>query len=307
MFAKHPFTRQRVATVALVTPALIAGAMFGVAAKNQNESLCTRNQHQIGNFITVPGGAFIKGASAYYPEEGKPAKVFVSPFLVQATEVTNEQFAEFVRSAQYITDAEKNGGSAQFISPDTSGNPESWWKLDFDATWKTPNGKNDEWSGRANHPVVHVSLNDARAYATWAGGRIPTEIEWEYVASFSSPHPENLDSAVTSPDRNPRANIWTGFFPVHNDKKDGFSGTAPVGCYEPSALGTYDMIGNVWEWTETPFTSTKPAYFTIKGGSFLCAKNFCRRYRPAARESLEYDFGAAHVGFRIVKDLERKI
>jgi len=113
MFAKHPFTRQRVATVALVTPALIAGVMFGSAAKNQHELLCTQNQNKIGKFITVPGGAFVKGAGAYYPEEGKPAKVFVSPFLVQTTEVTNEQFAEFVRSAQYITDAEKNGGSAQ--------------------------------------------------------------------------------------------------------------------------------------------------------------------------------------------------
>jgi len=310
MFAKHPFTRKRVATVALVTPALIVGTMFGAAAKNQNESLCTQNQHQVGNFITVPGGAFIKGAGSYYPEEGNPTKVFVSPFLVQTTEVTNEQFAEFVRSTSYITNAEKNGGSAQFINSATAAvNSESWWKLDSHATWKSPNGenspgdKNIEWSGETDHPVVHVSLNDARAYAEWAGGRIPTEVEWEYVASLGSPQPKNLKPTVSSPDVSVRANIWTGIFPVYNDEKDGYSGTAPVGCYEPSALGVYDMIGNVWEWTETPFTPVKPTNFTIKGGSFLCAKNYCSRYRSAARESFESDFSAAHVGFRIVKDV----
>ncbi|ETX26737.1 hypothetical protein RISW2_19425 [Roseivivax isoporae LMG 25204] len=240
------------------------------------------------------------GVDPVFPGEGPPRKVFVSPFGLQAHEVTNSQFAAFVAETGYITEAERHGGSAQFAESDTPEVFLSWWSLDAEATWRTPDGAGSELAGRALHPVVHVTLNDARAYAAWAGGRLPTEVEWEYAASLGLFDPMDPESGVRTPDGTLRANIWTGLFPVVNSRRDGFSGTAPVGCFEPGLTGAYDMIGNVWEWTDTPFAPAVPR-FTIKGGSYLCSEDYCQRYRTAARESLEQDFSTAHIGFRIVR------
>jgi len=179
----------------------------------------------------------------------------------------------------------------------------SWWKLDPGATWKTPQGAGSSLEGLAQHPVVHVTLNDARAYAQWAGGRIPKEVEWEYAASLGLFDPDDPYSGVIGADDEPRANIWTGLFPLIDTGQDGFTGTAPVGCFAAGRTGAYDMIGNVWEWTDTPFSPAAPR-FTIKGGSYLCSENYCQRYRAAAREDMETDFSTAHIGFRIVRDLE---
>jgi formylglycine-generating enzyme required for sulfatase activity len=108
------------------------------------------------------------------------------------------------------------------------------------------------------------------------------------------------ESGMRRPDGTLRANVWTGVFPVLNSRRDGFAGTAPVACFEPGKTGAYDMIGNVWEWTETPFGTSVP-HFTIKGGSYLCSEDYCQRYRAAARQRLEMDFSTAHTGFRVVK------
>ena len=264
---------------------------------------CAIDQEDLGSFVEIPGGGFVKGAHARYPEEGPPQKVFVSPFRLQAHEVTNSQFAAFVAATGYVTEAESNRGSAQFVE---SATPEvflSWWKLDSDATWKSPGGAGSNPGGLQLHPVVHVTLNDARAYAAWAGGRIPTEVEWEYAASLGLFDPDDPESGIRAPNGVPRANIWTGLFPMVNSRQDGFAGTAPVGCFEPSLTGAYDMIGNVWEWTDSQFARALPI-FTIKGGSYLCSENYCRRYRVAARERMEVDFSTAHIGFRIVKDIQ---
>ena len=231
----------------------LAGAFLWWPGGDGTAQSCVLAEADIGGFVQVPGGGFVKGADAIYPEEGGPIKLHVSPFLLSVTEVTNDQFA----------------GS------------------DFD--------------GLGRHPVVHVSLTDARAYAAWAGGRLPNEIEWEYAASLGLFDPDDPESGLRGPDGEIRANTWNGIFPVLNTAEDGFIGTAPVGCYRASLIGAYDMIGNVWEWTETPFGDGNPQ-FTIKGGSYLCGSNYCRRYRAAARESLEPDFSTAHTGFRIVKD-----
>ncbi len=264
---------------------------------------CALDHNDLGQFVSIPGGGFIKGAHARFPEEGPPQKTFVSPFRLQMHEVTNSQFAEFVSATGYVTEAERNGGSAKFTESETPEVFLSWWKLDPGATWKTPGGGGSNLDGLALHPVVHISLNDARAYAQWAGGRIPTEIEWEYAASLGLFDPNDPESGIRGPNGEARANIWTGLFPVNNSEQDGYAGTAPVGCFAPGLTGAYDLIGNVWEWTDSRFTPTAPR-FTIKGGSYLCSENYCRRYRVAARERLETDFSTAHVGFRIVKDTD---
>lgn len=295
------------AVVAIGAIAFIAGAMViglgllsGVSA---DAKTCALDQLTLGRFADIAGGGFVKGAHARYPEEGPPHKVFVSPFRLQIHEVTNSQFAQFVAATGYVTEAEQNRGSAQFAESDTPNVFLSWWKLDAGATWKTPGGAGSNLDGLALHPVVHVTLNDARAYAKWAGGRIPNEVEWEYAASLGLFDPQNPESGVRGPDGEARANIWTGLFPVLNSAEDGFASTAPVGCFAPGLTGVYDMIGNVWEWTESPIAPSVPR-FTIKGGSYLCSENYCRRYRVAARENLEVDFSTAHVGFRIVKEFK---
>ncbi len=291
----------------LVAGGAIAGAALWLwtGTSALTGQACALGEDTLGGFIDIPGGGFIMGDSPQYPEEGPPRQVFVSPFRLQIHEVTNSQFAAFVAATGYVTEAERNGGSALFQETATPQDFMSWWRLDPQASWKAPGGAGTNLDRRALHPVVHVSLNDARAYAAWAGGRLPTEVEWEYAASLGLFDPDDPRSGMRAPDGDPRANVWTGFFPLADDGEDGFAGLAPVGCFDPGLTGAYDMIGNVWEWTETPFAPGTPR-FTIKGGSYLCSDNYCRRYRVAARDSLELDFSSSHVGFRIIKDMPRE-
>ncbi|PKP83618.1 MAG: hypothetical protein CVT79_00670 [Alphaproteobacteria bacterium HGW-Alphaproteobacteria-18] len=258
------------------------------------------NADQLGAFVDVPGGVLQKGRDAIYPEERPEMALHVDGFRIQAHEVTNDQFAAFVAATGYVSDAERGvienrpgAGSAVFQG--------ARWHLMREASWKTPEGASSTIEGKGSWPAVHVSLADAMAYAAWAGGRLPSEEEWEHAARLGLPDPARDTSGAFEDDGTPRANTWQGIFPVANTGEDGFAGAAPVGCFPADTLGLYDMIGNVWEWTDTPFA---PGNNTIKGGSFLCADNFCRRYRPAARHPQEMDFSSNHIGFRIVKDLE---
>ena len=286
----------------MMTAGLLAASLMRERAAEQRKA-CSLSRDAIGRFVRVDGGGFMRGADGIYPEEGRPTKVYVSSFLIQIHEVTNDQFNAFVAATGYTTEAEKAGGSAQFVRSNTPSNLMSWWRLEPGATWKTPDGDGSDLTDKGRHPVVHVTLNDARAYAEWAGGRLPNEVEWEYAASLGLFDPRDPESGVRGPDGKPRANIWNGVFPTRNTADDGFAGIAPVGCFEKSLIGTYDMIGNVWEWTDSRF-GRRDLHFTIKGGSYLCSRDYCRRYRPAARSRLEYNFSTAHVGFRIVKDIE---
>lgn len=206
---------------------------------------CHFGPDNLGAFVDIPGGGFVQGADPLYGEEGPPRKVFVSPFRLQAHEVTNSQFAAFVEATGYVTDAERNGGSARFGKSKTPKVFLSWWSFDAGTTWRTPEGAGSTLDGRPLHPVVHVTLNDARAYAAWAGGRLPTEVEWEYAASLGLFDPQDPESGVRGPDGSLRANIWTGTFPTMNSLQDGYAGTAPVGCFPPGRTGAYDLIGNV--------------------------------------------------------------
>lgn len=264
---------------------------------------------QIGSFVEIPDGSFTKGAQPIYADERPSMRLQVSSFLIQTHEVTNAQFAAFVRETDYITDAEQGvldgregAGSAVFLHPEERDKTGSPWILKTDASWHTPNGGDSGIEGLDHAPVVHVSKRDAEAYAEWAGGRLPSEVEWEYAATLGLPDPTDSMSGAYDED-GPRANTWQGVFPVANLTKDGFTGAAPIGCFEADQIGLHDMIGNVWEWTDTPYSE---GTHTMKGGSYLCADNFCRRYRPAARHPQDTDFSSNHIGFRIVRDLGSK-
>lgn len=284
--------------------ALLGTVWLQQKAHVANPSSCGLTVQELGKFVSVPAGSFVKSDQPVYPEEGSAVRIHVAPFFLLAHEVTNSEFQQFVQETGYVTDAEQSreaSGSALFSDNANPNDRRTWWHLSNAASWKTPEGDNSSIAGRPTHPVTHVSLRDAKAYATWAGGRLPYEVEWEYAASLGLPDPNRPDSGAFDDSGNPIANVWNGIFPVNNTIEDGHFGTAPVGCFDPSSIGAFDMIGNVWEWTQSPFGGTPQ--FTIKGGSFLCSDSFCRRFRPAANEAQDANFSTQHIGFRIVKDL----
>jgi formylglycine-generating enzyme len=265
--------------------------------------------------VYVAGGAFTPGSRHGYPEERPAGPVRVGPFWIDRTEVTNAQFAAFVTATGYVTVAERRGRSAVFVVPATADRDRenAWWRTIEGASWRHPEGPGSDVAARPAHPVVHVALPDAQAYARWRGRDLPTEAEWEFVAGGGSTgdgEPRN--------GRGPLANYWQGSFPDGNTAEDGFVGTAPVGSFPASARGLHDMIGNVWEWTRDRYASwadraatganchgpgaadTGAGVGVVKGGSHLCARSHCVRFRAAARHPQEPDVGASHIGFRTV-------
>jgi formylglycine-generating enzyme len=277
--------------------------------------------------VFVPAGSFTLGADATFPEEGPASPHSVAGFWMDRTEVTNFEFAAFVAATGYRTLAERGvrvaaepdspvvAGSAVFRPQGDGGRMpglESWWTFVPGAYWREPEGPGSSLDGREQHPVVHVAFEDAAAYAAWAGRSLPTEAQVEYAAQTSSRRSSSGEHA---------ANTWQGRFPVHNEPVDGHAGAAPVACYAPNALGLYDLIGNVWEWTvsayyprhdfaaraEHPdgYDPNQPGepVAVLKGGSYLCAPEYCMRYRPQARIGQSRGLGTSHIGFRTVRNL----
>jgi formylglycine-generating enzyme required for sulfatase activity len=243
------------------------------------------------------------GTNYAYPEERRRA-VQIDDYNIDNIEVTNGEFRRFIDATGYVTTAEKpqpgsnQPGGAVFKQP-TDSNP-NWWQFIEGANWKHPEGPDTNIDGQDHYPVVQVSLLDAKAYAKWAGRALPTEAQWEYAARAGSTN-DYIWGDQRAPNGIEQANTWQGAFPVENIKADGYHLRAPVGCYAPNGYSLYDMIGNVWEWTVTDYTQTQtPNSYTIKGGSFLCAPNYCARYRAPARQSQEADFSTNHIGFRTV-------
>ncbi len=202
----------------------------------------------------------------------------------------------------------------------------NWWAYQPGAFWKRPGGKGTTTNGRDTHPVVHIAYEDAEAYAAWAGKQLPTEAEWEFAARGGLDEATFAWGHEHSPAGKAMANTWQGEFPWQNQKLDGYEGTSPVGSFPPNGYGLLDMTGNVWEWTSDGFTShdpddvqspccaprnpraTSPSVQqgetiprrVIKGGSHLCAPNYCLRYRPAARQGQPIDSSTSHLGFRCI-------
>ena len=302
-------------------------------------------RHRAKNMTRIPGGVFTMGSDSFYPEERPLRRVEVDGFWIDQHLVTVAEFRRFVKATGYDTVAERPLDPAQYPDADpellqpgslvfypTRGpvslnDVSQWWRYTPGANWRHPRGPDSTLDGLDQHPVTHVTSEDADAYAIWAGKELPTEAEWEFAARGG------LDGAVftwgddPAPRDKPMANTWQGEFPWQNLRPNR-TGTSPVKSYPPNGYGLYDMAGNVWEWTSDYFTAPtetraccvpknprvtsaadslvpgQPGAHiprrVIKGGSHLCAPNYCLRYRPAARQGEAVDTSTAHLGFRCI-------
>ncbi|MDR3662215.1 MAG: formylglycine-generating enzyme family protein [Mycobacterium sp.] len=286
--------------------------------------------------IALPGGSYRMGSQDFYPEESPVHEVTVAPFSIERHPVTNGQFAEFVAEAGYVTVAEQQLDPAAFpgvpadelipgalVFRPTEGpvnlrDWRQWWTWVPGASWKHPFGPESSIADRLDHPVVQVAYPDAAAYAAWAGRRLPSEEQWEYAARAGATTVYAWGDDVR-PNDQLMANTWQGRFPYDNHGALGWIGTSPVGTFSPNGFDLVDMIGNVWEWTTTRYTprhqrnpevsgccpppAGDPSIMqTLKGGSHLCAPEYCHRYRPAARSPQSQDSATSHIGFRCIAD-----
>jgi formylglycine-generating enzyme len=278
----------------------------------------------------IPGGEFLMGNEGDYgfaaDGEGPVHAVKLEAFFIDAVCVTNEQFNAFVNATHYKTEAERFGWSFVFqghLTPEQQATAvrlrvlgSEWWCRLDGATWRHPEGPGTQIKKRWEYPVVHVSWNDARAYAAWAGKRLPTEAEWECAARGGLVQQRFPWGEQLEPDGRHQMNVWQGTFPEHNTCADGFYGPGPARSFKPNAYGLYNMTGNVWEWCwdwfdagyyrvgsrEDPTGPATGERRVMRGGSYLCHASYCNRYRTDARSSNTPDSGTTNLGFRCVRD-----
>ncbi|MFK5603951.1 formylglycine-generating enzyme family protein [Haloferax volcanii] len=288
----------------------------------------------LSRMVQLDGGTFVMGTDSDvgFPEDGEgPAReVTVSPFAIDKYAVTNAEFLQFVRDTGYTTEAERFGWSfvfEDFVAPEDDDAvmqnvpAAPWWVAVQGANWLRPEGPSSSvLESRLTHPVTQVSWNDAVAYAEWAGKRLPTEAEWEYAARGGLEGKRFPWGDELRPDGDHRCNIWQGEFPETNTEDDGYLQTAPVNEFSPNGHGLYNVSGNVWEWCADWFS---PDYHTtddydphdptgpddgdnrvMRGGSYLCHRSWCNRYRVAARSKNTPDSSTGNMGFRCVADID---
>ena len=262
------------------------------------------------NMVLVKGGTFQMGTDDGMPFEAPIHTVEISDFYIDENEITVAQFDEFVKATGYKTEAEKFGWSGVFDME-----TREWTRVDG-ADWRHPEGPKSV--AQQDEPVCQISWNDATEYAKWAGKRLPTEAEFEFTARGGLAGKKYAWGDELLPNGKPVANWWQGVFPETNTGLDGFIGRAPVRSFPAYGFGIYDMIGNVWEWCADRFADD---YYknspkrdpkgpetgderVIRGGSFLCAENFCSNYRVAGRSHATPDSGLNNLGFRCARDLK---
>lgn len=285
----------------------------------------------LARMISLPGGPFLMGtdyAEAFAADgEGPVREVTLSPFLLDRYPVTNDLFAKFVAATGYKTEAEKFGWSFVFwahvpkerfnemVRDTVAAAP--WWCQVPGSYWAAPEGPGSDIRTRGNYPVTHVSWNDTQAFCNWSGQRLPTEAEWEYAARGGLMQKLYPWGDRLRPNGEHRCNIWQGEFPKYDTAEDGYAGTSPVDAFPPNDFGLYSITGNAWEWCSDWFS--KDHHLTasrinpqgpptgtarvMKGGSFLCHKSYCNRYRCAARSSNTPDSSTANMGFRCARSI----
>lgn len=273
----------------------------------------------VGKQVRIPGGRVTRAGVAFRDEEKVGGEGEVGTFEIDVTEVTNAQFAEFVQATGYVTVAERPGPDRQPMGAAVFDRTTGQWRIDPRVNWRSPTGagsitKDDE-------PVVAVAYEDAEAYATWRGRRLPTELEWERAARGDSAVPADMEAERRDAQGRWLANSWQGSFPALDTAEDGYRGLASVACFAPNEAGLYDMVGNVWEWTSDWYSPVvAPATFeqstaadperlgkrVIKGGSHLCSSDFCARYRSGSRQPADVALGTSHLGFRTVKEIREQ-
>lgn len=307
-------------------PCCVPARGAAAAAPGAPPASCAAPPPRAAAIVAIPGGTAIIGTDT--PEfradgEGPARRVAIRPFRIDAHAVTNARFAAFVTATGYRTEAERFGWSFVFHASLPPGQASEsvgstpWWHKVDGACWHAPEGPRSTIADRSDHPVTHVSWTDATAFAEWARGRLPSEAEWEHAAKggqagarFPWGEQEPTDEVAHL------CNIWQGEFPRRNTAADGFAGTAPVGSYAPNGFGLHEMAGNVWEWCADAFrirslsaaarlrnrAAAAGKERVMKGGSFLCHRSYCYRYRIAARTGHSPDTSAGHTGFRLAYD-----
>lgn len=293
----------------------------------QEKQTKSSNMQYKEKMAEIPGGEFLMGTNAKdgFPAdgEGPVRKVKIDPFLMDRYAVTNEEFSRFVEETDYMTEAEQFGWSFVFhlfVPPSLPAQrvPSTpWWFGVEGANWYQPEGPGSSIEGRMDHPVIHVSWNDAQAYCEWAGKRLPTEAEWEYAARGGLEQKRYAWGDELTPGGEHQCNIWQGEFPKRNTEEDGFTGTAPAESFPPNGYGLYNVAGNVWEWcsdwfarshhkkggSENPQGPAAGETKVTRGGSYLCHDSYCNRYRVAARTSNTPDSSTGNMGFRCAADI----
>jgi formylglycine-generating enzyme len=278
--------------------------------------------------VLLNGGVFVMGSDDRfaYPDDGETLReVQISPFMIDTCAVSNSAFAEFVAGTGYVTEAERFGWSFVFggflphdFPPTRAAAAAPWWRQVYEADWRRPDGPPSDHTERPDHPVVHVSHNDALSFCAWAGKRLPSEAEWEFAARGGRSRRAFPWGDELQPAGEHRMNVWQGQFPNENTVEDGYYGTCPVDAFPPNGHGLYNVTGNVWEWTADWFHASyrdrdrraDPAgpptgtHRVQKGGSHLCHESYCRRYRVAARQGNEPDSSAGNLGFRCAADAD---
>ena len=284
--------------------------------QNPQENLNKKENLNSKNMIEIPRGKWLIGSEdkeAYIEDEEGPIRVLEhQKFLIDATCVSNMEFEKFISDTEYITEAEIIGWSFVFyaqIHPNAvfksrkvgSGIP-PWWLAVDGACWKEPDGKGSDWNTRKDHPVVHVSWNDALSYCNWSGKRLPSELEWEIAARGGLIQKRYPWGNELTPNGEHLCNIWQGSFPKNNTISDGFLSTAPVNSFKPNGYGLYNMTGNVWEWCGGNWSLEDEIKKPMRGGAYLCHESYCNRYRVSARTYNTPDASSSHLGFRCVAD-----